>query len=169
MCTLTPLHPQNDARNRRTKVNPKHIYIYVKSIILNNYPPNIFVLKTVSALYICSIYSSAFHTRFELRHEIYNKVVCATSKASDQPAHVQSDRSLCLLLEYSLTLKLLTKHHLEFLSLKGGCTGSYESTLVKMPHCWKAHVTAQTVQVYTCRRISFLVSVRKCCDNPFIT
>ena len=26
---------------------------------------------------------------------------------------------------------------------KGGCTGSSESTLVKMSHCWKSHVTAQ--------------------------
>ena len=42
-----------------------------------------------------------------------------------------------------MTVTLLTKHHLEFLSLKGGCTGSSESTLVKMPHCWKSHVTAQ--------------------------
>ena len=42
-----------------------------------------------------------------------------------------------------MTVKLLTEHHLEFLSLKGGCTGSSESTLVKMPHCWKSHVTAQ--------------------------
>ena len=39
--------------------------------------------------------------------------------------------------------KLLTEHHLECLSLKDGCTGSSESTLVKMPHCWKSHVTAQ--------------------------
>ena len=38
---------------------------------------------------------------------------------------------------------LLTEHQLEFLSLKGGCTGSFESTLVKMPHCWKSQVTAQ--------------------------
>ena len=41
-----------------------------------------------------------------------------------------------------MTLRLLTKHHLEFLSLKGGCTDSSESTLVKMPHCWKSHVAA---------------------------
>ena len=41
-----------------------------------------------------------------------------------------------------MIVKLLTKHHLEFLSLKGGCTGSYESTLVKMPHRWKSRVTA---------------------------
>ena len=41
-----------------------------------------------------------------------------------------------------MTVTLLTEHNLEFLSLKGGCTGSSESTLVKMPHCWKSHVTA---------------------------
>ena len=39
--------------------------------------------------------------------------------------------------------KLLTEHHLEFLSLKGVCTGSSESTLVKMPHQWYSHVLAQ--------------------------
>ena len=32
----------------------------------------------------------------------------------------------------------MTEHNLEFLSLKGGCTGSSESTLVKMPPCWKS-------------------------------
>ena len=31
-----------------------------------------------------------------------------------------------------MILKLLTEHHLEFLSLKGGCRGSSESTHVKM-------------------------------------
>ena len=31
-----------------------------------------------------------------------------------------------------MTVKLLTEHHLEFLSLKGGCRGSSESTHVKM-------------------------------------
>ena len=30
-----------------------------------------------------------------------------------------------------MSVNLLTEHHLEFLSLKGGCTGSSESTLVK--------------------------------------
>ena len=38
--------------------------------------------------------------------------------------------------------KLLTEHHFRFLSLTGGCTGSSESTLVKMPHCWKSRVMA---------------------------
>ena len=41
-----------------------------------------------------------------------------------------------------MTVKLLTKQYLEFLSLKIGCTGSSESTLVKMPHCWKSHVAS---------------------------
>ena len=38
--------------------------------------------------------------------------------------------------------KLLTEHNLEFLSLKGGCTGSPESIHLKMPNCWKSHATA---------------------------
>ena len=46
-----------------------------------------------------------------------------------------------------MIVKLLTEHHLEILSFKGGCTGSSESTLVKMPHCWKSHAMAQIVIV----------------------
>ena len=56
--------------------------------------------------------------------------------------YAQSDQSLCKLLKYSINVRLLTEHHLEFLSLKGGCIGSSESTHVKIPHCWKSHVTA---------------------------
>ena len=58
-------------------------------------------------------------------------------------AYVQTDQSLCQSLEYSLTVKLLTEHHLEFLSLKEDCACSSESIHVKMPHGWKSHVTAQ--------------------------
>ena len=39
--------------------------------------------------------------------------------------------------------KLLTEHHLMFLSLKECYTGLYESTIVKITHCLKLHVTAQ--------------------------
>ena len=42
-----------------------------------------------------------------------------------------------------MTVKLLSEQHLEFLSLKGDCTGSSESTLVKMLHRWKSHHAAQ--------------------------
>ena len=57
-------------------------------------------------------------------------------------SYAQSDLSLCLSLDYSMSVKLLLEHHLELLSLKGGYTGSSESTHVKMPHCWKSHVAA---------------------------
>ena len=41
-----------------------------------------------------------------------------------------------------MSVKLLTEHHLEFLSKTRGCKGSSESAPVKMPHCWKSHVAA---------------------------
>ena len=44
-----------------------------------------------------------------------------------------------------MNVKLLTEHHFEFLSLKGDFTGSSESALVKMPHCWKSHVLAHMI------------------------
>ena len=69
---------------------------------------------------------------YELRHEISNNVVCATSKGSDQPV-----------LEYFFNVMLLAEHRLEFLSLEEGCTGSSESRLVKMSFVWKSHVAAQ--------------------------
>ena len=59
--------------------------------------------------------------------------------------YAQSDQSLCKLVEYSVSVKLLTEHHLELPSLKGDCTGSSESKLVKMPHSCKSHVAAQMV------------------------
>ena len=53
--------------------------------------------------------------------------------------------------------KLLTEHHLKFLSLTEGCIGSPESTLVKMPHNWKSHALAHYVIIV----ISFLISCKK--------
>ena len=46
-----------------------------------------------------------------------------------------------------MIVKLLTEHHLEFLSLKGGCRGVSESTLVKMSNCWKSYAAAQIVWI----------------------
>ena len=70
--------------------------------------------------------------------------VCDQQKLRPAYAYAQSNQRLFKSLEYSITLRLLIEHHLEFLSLKG-CTGSCESTLVKMPHCWKSHVAAHLV------------------------
>ena len=73
-----------------------------------------------------------------IRLPLSNNVVCATNKVSDQPAHTGS-----LIRAFASPLKLLlSEHHLEVFNLKGGCTGTSESTLVKMPHYWKSHVTA---------------------------
>ena len=69
--------------------------------------------------------------------------MCEQQRLRSACAYAQSDQRLCLSLEYSLTLRLLTEYHLEFLILRGGCLGLSESTLVKMTHCWKSHVTAK--------------------------
>ena len=47
-----------------------------------------------------------------------------------------------------MSVKLLTEYSLKFLNFTGGCTGSSESTLVKLPHCWKSHVMAQMFVVH---------------------
>ena len=57
-----------------------------------------------------------------------------------------------------MSVKLLTEHHLEFLSLKGGCRRSSESTLVKMPH-WKSHVVAQISLTYDTKNARSLCKI----------
>ena len=83
----------------------------------------------------------SFYTNiYEPRHEISNNKVCATSKASDQPAHM---RSLIRAFANQLNiLGLLSTDRTSFgvSKFNGVCTGSSESTLVKMPHCCKSHV-----------------------------
>ena len=44
-----------------------------------------------------------------------------------------------------MIVKLLTEHHFKFLSLKGCCRGSPESTLGEMSNCWKSHAAAQII------------------------
>ena len=83
-----------------------------------------------------------------------------------------------------MSVKLLTEHHFEFLSLKGGCMGLSESiiyhhiiirflinmlsTLVKRPHSWKSYVPAHFTSSFKQIGISnrFLVKkvsmTRKC-------
>ena len=68
--------------------------------------------------------------------------MCDQQSLRSACAYTQPDQSLCYLLEYSMIVKLLTEHHLEFLSFKGGCTGLSKSTHVKMPHCWKSQALA---------------------------
>ena len=51
-----------------------------------------------------------------------------------------------------MIVKLLIEHHFEFLSLKGGCRGSSESTHVKMSNCWKSHALAH-IRTYEVRKL----------------
>ena len=56
-----------------------------------------------------------------------------------------------------MSVKLLTEHHLALLSLKGGCIGSSVSTLGKMQHRWKSHVTAQMILLLNALFIFFIL------------
>ena len=87
------------------------------------------------------------------------------SKASDQPAHMQHlIRAFASRLNI-LCLKLLTEHHLEFVSLKGGCTGSSKSTLVKMPHCVAAQFMIQYFGFEPMRTVHWVHSYLKEKEN----
>ena len=46
--------------------------------------------------------------------------MCDQQSLRSACAYAQSDQSLCLSLEFSITLRLLAEHYLEFLPLKGG-------------------------------------------------
>ena len=61
-------------------------------------------------------------------------------------AYARSDRSHCWSLEHSMTLRLLIEHYLEFLSLKGGYTGSSESNLSK------CHIVGNHMSRLVCHR-----------------
>ena len=71
--------------------------------------------------------------------------MCDQQRLRSACPYGQSDQSLCLSLKYSMSVKLLTEHLLEVLSLKGGCEGSSESTFVKMSNCWKSHAAAHII------------------------
>ena len=78
-------------------------------------------------------------------HEISNNVVCATSKGSGQPAHT--------------SVKLQTEHHLEFLRLTGGCTGSSELLtfqfnifILSLVYMHNLHPGANLLPVQNCTR-----------------
>ena len=59
-----------------------------------------------------------------------------------------------------MSVKLLTEHPLEFVSLKGGYTGSSESTLVKM-HCVAAQFMIYWLRVHAYDTLGTFISQRK--------
>ena len=58
-----------------------------------------------------------------------------------------------------MIVKLLTEHHLEFLSLKGGCRGSSETTHVKLLNSQYKPFSKYN---FTDRKNKWLVSSRQC-------
>ena len=59
-----------------------------------------------------------------------------------------------------MSVKLLTEHRLEFVSLKGGCTGSSESTPVKM-HCVAAQFIIHWLRADAYDTLGTFISQRK--------
>ena len=68
-----------------------------------------------------------------------------------------------------MSVNLLTEYHLEFLSLKGDCTGSSESTLVKIPHCWKSHVTAHLIFTVHAFRTPYMCALYEFVDMQVVS
>ena len=48
------------------------------------------ICKHIDTPDLCALVKTVSSTKFEPRHEFSNNVVCATSKGSDQPAHMGS-------------------------------------------------------------------------------
>ena len=93
--------------------------------------------------------------------------MCDQQSLRSASVYAQSDQSLCFSLEYSLTVKLLTEHRLEFLSLKRGCTCSSESTLSKC-HTVENHMSwlICTYSIYVLESPSESLG---CCDQSIET
>ena len=83
-------------------------------------------------------------------------MVCATIKVSDQLAHMRSLIRAFLSLKNSLTFKLLTEHHLEFLSLKGAAQARLS---LRMSKC---HIVGNL----TSRLIYMGVKKNRLIENP---
>ena len=72
-------------------------------------------------------------TQLSQRKRFQQCGMCDQQSLRSACAYAQSDQSLCLSLEYIMSVKLLTEQLLEFLNLKRGCKGSSESKFVKIP------------------------------------
>ena len=62
--------------------------------------------------------------------------LCDQQRLRPACPYAQSDQSLCWSLSYSMTVKLMSEQHFEFLSLTGGCAGSSQNaTLLEILCC----------------------------------
>ena len=109
--------------------------------------PTIFFIEKIS--FSLKVFSGYFYGQSFIK-TVRGPLVCATSKASDHPAHT---RSLIRAFASRLSILWLLSYWLNTicsLSLKGGCRGSSESTLVKMSNCWKFHAAVNYKLLRVC-------------------
>ena len=101
--------------------------------------------------------------------------MCDKQRLRPACAYAQSDQSPSKSFEYSMNVQLLAEQHLEFLSLKGGCTGWPESSLSKC-HIVANHMTRLNYDIWAahknlcylshCRATKALESMHKCAYSP---
>ena len=123
------------------------------AIHVQNKPLVCFTLVVwISWLFLCSVVQSN-KTVSMITRIIMSRDMRFPTMWYVRPANSQI--SLCIRAVWSESLlvawifvKQLTEYSLKFLSLRGGKTDSSESTLVKMPRCWKSHVVAQYLDCY---------------------
>ena len=130
--------------------------------------PRCFALYSlITSTYINRLTPSKYHMGRDMRFPTMWYVRPAKAQTGMRMRTVW-DQSHCKSLEYSLTVNLLTKFHLELLSLTTmGCTGSSESTLVKnvtlleitCHGLHKAYINGYDVIITICS---------KCCCVPHI-
>ena len=103
-------------------------------------------MQSIEHISTWEVFSSIYPLRKKMnRNPVQQCGMCDQQSLRLACANAKSDLRLCLSLEYSMSVELLTEHNFEFLHLRGGCTGSSESTLVKMPHYCKSHAAVQLV------------------------
>ena len=151
-------NPQRQVFSRRCPyvITWVNIYwaFYAKNLLILTYTSQkkgilllicIFISNIIFSSFCFYNYVIMFLLKWAATWDFQQSSMCDQQSLRSACAYAQSDQSLCLSLEHSMSVKLLTEHHLEFLSLKAGCRDSSESTLVKMPHCWKSHATSHFI------------------------
>ena len=80
--------------------------------------------------------------------------MCDQQRLRPACAYAQSDQSLCLWLAYSISVKLLTEHHLEFLSLK-------EAAQARLSlHLSKCHIVGNYMSWLNCFNFRTILRMR---------
>ena len=72
---------------------------------------------------VVSLSPNIYGGGFNLVRDFQHFGMCDQQRLKHACTYTQTDQNLCISLEYLMSVKLVTEDNLEFLSLKGGCTG----------------------------------------------